>query len=157
MDVIAHDLFAQSHPGYEPFSWGGIEDVFSKADVVSLHTPLTKESRGLVNKALLARMKPTAMLINAARGELVKAEDLAEALNHRQIACAALDVVEVEPIPADNPLLRARNVIITPHMAWASLEARRRMVHLTAENIRAFIAKNPQNVVNGTFLKTCNG
>ncbi len=155
MEVVACDVFPGSHPGYEPFSWGGIEEVFKKGDVVSLHTPLTKENRGLVDKALLARMKPTAVLINAARGELINTDDLAEALNNRIIACAALDVVEVEPIPADNPLLSARNIIMTPHMAWASLEARRRMVHITAENIRAFIAKNLQNVVNKTFLEYC--
>jgi glycerate dehydrogenase len=156
MDVVAYDVFPGPHPGYEPFSWVGIEEAFSKADFVSLHAPLTKDNKRFVDNALLARMKPTAVLINAARGELVNPDDLAQALNNGEIACAALDVAEVEPIPADNPLLRARNTIMTPHMAWASLEARRRMVHITAENIRAFIAKDPQNVVNKTFLETRN-
>ena len=156
MDVVAYDVFPGPHPGYEPFSWVGIEEAFSKADFVSLHAPLTKDNKRFVDKALLARMKPTAVLINAARGELVNPDDLAQALNDGGIACATLDVAEVEPIPADNPLLSARNTIMTPHMAWASLEARRRMVHITAENIRAFIAKDPQNVVNKTFLETRN-
>jgi glycerate dehydrogenase len=153
MEVLAYDVVPGAHPGYEPFSWVGFEEAFSRADVVSLHAPLTKENTGFVDKSLLARMKPTAVLINAARGELINANDLAWALSRRLIACAALDVAEAEPIPADNPLLSAPNAIMTPHIAWSTLAARRRMVRITAENIRAFIAKEPQNVVNKTFLE----
>lgn len=154
MEVIAHDILSGSHPGYEPFSMAGIEELFSRADVVSLHTPLTKTNKGFVNKRLLARMKPTAFLINAARGELVNPHALAEALNRGKIAGAAIDVVEREPILPEHPLLGARNLIMTPHMAWATLEARRRMIRLTAENIKAFLKGDPQNVVNNAFLDT---
>jgi glycerate dehydrogenase len=93
-------------------------------------------------------MKPNAFIINAARGPLIRENDLADALNRGAIAGAALDVVSTEPIRADNPLLRAKNCIITPHIAWASLEARRRLMKTTAENIGAFLEGKPQNVVN---------
>lgn len=154
MEILAHDIHTGTHPGYEPFCRVGIDELFGRADVVSLHTPLTSENKGFVGKALLAKMKSTAVLINAARGELVNTHDLAEALNNGEIAGAAIDVVENEPISPENPLLSARNIIITPHMAWSSLEARRRMIRITAENIKAFIDKKPQNVVNNTFLKS---
>ncbi len=118
------------------------------ADVVTLHCPLTPENTGFVNKEFLSHMKPSAFLLNAARGALVAEQDLADALNEGKIAGAAIDVVSVEPIKADNPLLQAKNCIITPHIAWVSIEARRRLMHATAENVRAFLAGKPINVVN---------
>lgn len=121
--------------------------LFSQADAVSLHCPQTPETVGLVNARRLGLMKPTAFLINTARGGLVVERDLADALNDGRIAGAAVDVVAVEPIRADNPLLTARNIIITPHMAWAGLAARRRLMAITAENIRAFQHGKPINVV----------
>ncbi len=125
-----------------------IRTVFSEADVVSLHCPQTPETTGLVNADRLGLMRPGAFLINTARGGLVVERDLADALNHDRIAGAAVDVVAVEPIRADNPLLQAKNIIITPHMAWASLAARKRLMAVTAENIRAFQHGKPVNVVN---------
>ncbi|HPD28679.1 MAG TPA: D-2-hydroxyacid dehydrogenase [Phycisphaerae bacterium] len=122
--------------------------VFSQADVVSLHCPQTSETAGLVNAERLGLMKSTAFLINTARGGLVVERDLADALNKGRIAGAAVDVVAVEPIREDNPLLTARNIIITPHMAWAGLAARKRLMAVTAENIRAFQRGKPVNVVN---------
>ncbi len=122
--------------------------VVSRADVVTLHCPLTADNTGLVNREFLARLKPTAFLINTARGVLVVEQDLADALNAGKLAGAAMDVVSAEPIKPDNPLLQARNCLITPHMAWASLAARRRLMQTTAENIRAFQAGKPVNVVN---------
>jgi glycerate dehydrogenase len=110
---------------------------------------LTPDNEGLVNRELLARMQPGAFLVNTARGPLVNEYDLAEALNSGQIAGAACDVVSSEPIAADNPLLGARNIILTPHIAWATLEARTRLMQMTAENIRAFLNGAPINVVNG--------
>jgi len=154
MEVVAHDIHEGPPPGYEPFSRAGIEALFRRADVVSLHTPLTQDNRGFVDKRLLALMKPGAMLINAARGELVNTRDLAEALRSGGLACAALDVVEQEPVAPDNPLLGAPNVIMTPHMAWSTNEARLRMIRITAENVKAFIGGAPQNLVNAAFLKT---
>ena len=139
----------QSHgldfPGFE---WRTMEEVFAEADVVSLHIPQTKETFGFVNQSLLEKMKPTAILINTARGGLVNEPDLANALNTDQIAGACIDVVSAEPIGADNPLLTARNCQITPHIAWAAIEARRRLMQTTADNIGAFIAGTPLNVVN---------
>src|SRR5262249_44064230 len=119
-----------------------------EADVISLHCPLTPQTEGLINKHFINRMKPEAFLINTARGQLVNEPDLAEALNTGRIAGAALDVVSVEPIRDDNPMLRAKNCMLTPHMAWATLAARQRMMHTTAENIRAIQAGKPMNVVN---------
>ena len=109
---------------------------------------MTPENTGMVNKSLLERMKPTAYLINTSRGPLVKDADLAEALQKHKIAGAAVDVVTTEPIPSDNPLLKAPNITITPHVAWAALAARQRLMKTTAENVAAFIAGKPIHVVN---------
>ncbi|MDO8521988.1 MAG: D-2-hydroxyacid dehydrogenase [bacterium] len=125
-----------------------VREVVAQADVVTFHCPLTDANKGIVNRELLSLMKPTAFLINAARGGLVVEQDLADALNAGTIAGAAVDVVSVEPIKADNPLLKAKNCIITPHIAWASLAARQRLMQSTAENIRAFQSGKPVNVIN---------
>ena len=148
MNVIANDTFQANPPSYGNFSWGSIEDVFSKSDVVSLHCNLTNENKGMVNKALLGRMKKDAVLINTSRGPLVNEADLAEALKNGQLACAALDVVSEEPIKPTNPLLNAPNCILTPHIAWGTLAARKRLMQTTAENIAAFQKGKPINVVN---------
>lgn len=148
MKVSAADIIRDEMPGYEPFSWADIDEIFATSDVVSLHCPQTPDNVGMVNRELLGRMKKSAFLINTSRGGLIVEEDLAEALNAQKIAGAALDVVSTEPIKPDNPLLKARNCIITPHIAWASLDARRRLMKATAENISAFIAGAPVNVVS---------
>jgi glycerate dehydrogenase len=122
--------------------------LFSQADVVSLHCPQTPETTGLVNAERLGLMRPHAFVINTSRGGLVIERDLADALNSSQIAGAAVDVASIEPIRADNPLVTARNIIITPHMAWAGLAARKRLMAVTAENIRTFQRGKPINVVN---------
>jgi len=124
-----------------------LDTLFREADVVSLHCPLTPQNAGMVDAARLARMKPSAYLLNTARGGLVRDADLAEALNGGQIAGAGLDVLSVEPPPPDNPLLRARNCVITPHVAWATRAARERLVRAAAGNIRAFLDGKPVNVV----------
>jgi glycerate dehydrogenase len=147
MKVLANDPFHGNEPSY-PFAWREVPELFAEADVVTLHCNLTPANTGIVDAALLARMKPSAYLINAARGPLVRDADLAAALEAGTIAGAALDVVSVEPPANDTPLLRAPNLTLTPHIAWATLAARRRMVRITAENISAFIAGNPINVVN---------
>jgi glycerate dehydrogenase len=125
-----------------------LDRLFQESDVVSLHCPLTPDTKELVNAARLGQMKPTAYLINTARGGLVNEADLAAALNAGQIAGAGLDVLSVEPPPATNPLLMARNCVITPHIAWATRAARRRLVAITAANIAAFLDNAPRNVVN---------
>jgi len=148
MEVLAADVSRAEPPPYGPFAWADVAELFAAADVVSLHCPQTPRTAGMVNAELLARMKPSAFLINTSRGGLVVEADLAEALNAGRIAAAAVDVVSAEPIAPDNPLLTAKNCIVTPHIAWASLEARRRMMAVTAENVAAFLAGRPINVVS---------
>jgi glycerate dehydrogenase len=148
MAVIAADPLAGAAPGYQPFTWADIPTVFATADVVSLHCPLTDTNAHFVDRQLLSRMKASAFLINTARGQVVDEQALANALNAGRLAGAGLDVVEAEPMRADNPLLRARNCIITPHMAWASLAARQRLMAATVANVKAFLSGDPMNVVN---------
>ena len=123
------------------------ETLFAQSDVVSLHCPATPDTIGFVNQALLSRMKPTAWLINTSRGSLLNETDVADALNTGVIAGVGLDVLAVEPPKADNPLLTATNCLITPHVAWASFEARQRLMVLVADNVRAFLDGTPKNVV----------
>lgn len=123
-------------------------DAAKVADVVSLHCPLTDATKNLVNREFLQSMKKSAFLINTSRGPLVNEQDLADALNSGVIAGAGVDVVSSEPMKADNPLLKAKNLIITPHIAWCALEARQRLRDVTVNNIKAFIAGSPINVVN---------
>jgi len=125
-----------------------LERVLGTSDVVTLHCPLTPDTRELVNAGTLALMKPTALLINTSRGLLVNEGDLAAALNAGRIAGAALDVLSTEPPPADNPLLTAKNCLITPHQAWGALGARVRLLGTAVANIQAFLAGRPVNVVN---------
>ncbi len=125
-----------------------LDDLFRSADVVTLHCPLTPETRGLIDATRLASMRPTALLINAGRGALVVESDLAQALNRGVIAGAALDVLDVEPPPANSPAFSAKNCVITPHIAWTTLAARRRAMQITADNVRAILRGTPQNVVN---------
>lgn len=124
------------------------EEVFKNADFVTLHCPLNEQSKLMINEKSLALFKPTAYLINTARGGLIDENALAVALNSGKIAGAALDVLTSEPPKADNPLIHAKNCIITPHMAWASLEARVRLLHATEDNVRAFLQNAPINKVN---------
>jgi glycerate dehydrogenase len=125
-----------------------LETLFRQSDVVSLHCPLTTQTKNLVNKATLALLKPTAFVLNTSRGPLIDEQALAEALNAGQIAGAAVDVLSVEPPPADNPLLRAKNCIVTPHFAWATRAARSRLMQIAVANIRAFLNGKLENVVN---------
>jgi len=128
-----------------------LDELFASSDVVSLHCPLTEGpggTRGLINAERLAKMKRSAILINTGRGPLIDEPALAAALRAGQIAGAGLDVLSAEPPPADNPLLTAPNCVITPHVAWASVEARRRLMATAAENLRRFLAGSPVNVVN---------
>jgi len=149
MEVLAHNPRHRIAPEGVPVQWLELDELFRRADVVTLHCPLTAQNEGLVNSALLGLMPSHALLVNTSRGALIKEQDLADALNSGAIAGAALDVTVREPIASDNPLLTARNCIITPHIAWATLSARRRLMATTARNIAAYLAAAPQNVVNG--------
>lgn len=125
----------------------GIDELFRECDVVSLHCPLTDDTRELVNAARLSTMKPTAILINTGRGPLVNEQDLADALNNGVIAAAGLDVLSTEPPCKDNPLLTARNCYITPHIAWATKEARIRLMDIAVTNLKGYIKGNIVNNV----------
>jgi glycerate dehydrogenase len=125
-----------------------LETLFRNSDVISLHCPLTPETRNLVNAERIEWMKPTAFLLNTSRGPLIDEAAFADALNRGRIAGAGLDVLAVEPPLETNPLLKAKNCFITPHIAWATRAARARLMHAAVENVRAFTAGNPSNVVN---------
>ena len=146
MRVLVHSRTQRALPA--GCTWCGFETLFETADVVSLHCPLTDETRGIVSASVLARMKPTALLINTARGALVDENALADALNSGRLAGAGLDVMAEEPPRPDHPLLTAKNCLITPHIAWASREARLRLIDAVAGNLRAFLAGQPVNVVS---------
>jgi glycerate dehydrogenase len=149
MQVLCH---TRTPPAASPegIRFCDLDTVFRESDVVSLHCPLTLETEKLVNPARLALMKKTAYLINTARGGLVDDAALADALNSGKIAGAMLDVLTEEPPLPEQPLLRARNCQITPHHAWATREARQRLMNVALENLKAFLAKQPQNVVHAT-------
>ncbi|UCF73402.1 MAG: D-2-hydroxyacid dehydrogenase [Deltaproteobacteria bacterium] len=152
MEVLAFDPQQGDAPDYTPFHWKSQEDLFAEADVVSLHCPQTPDNRRFVNRDLISLMKKGAFFINAARGGLVNENDLAEALNTGRIAGAAIDVVSMEPMQSGNLLVTARNCLITPHIAWATLTARQKLMTATTENIKAFLSGSPINVVNTSYI-----
>ncbi len=146
MDVIYYNRTPKPE---ENVRYVALEELFSTSDVISLHCPLTKENTQFINNDLLRLVKPTAWIINTSRGQLINETDLADALNRDQLAGAALDVLSVEPPPASNPLLTAKNCLITPHTAWMSHEARQRILSMTEQNIAGFLKGTPVNVVSG--------
>ena len=147
MKVLVNDV-KPVEPSAPDITAVGQDELFRRSDVVSLHCPLTAETQGIINDGNLALMKQTAFLINTGRGPLVNEYDLAEALNSGRIAGAGLDVLTTEPPAADNPLITAKNCFITPHIAWATLAARTRLMKIVVDNVRAFIRGEPVNVVN---------
>ena len=128
--------------------YASLDDVLAKSDIISLHCPLTEDTQGIINQSTIGKMKDGVMIINTARGPLIVEQDLKDALETGKVAAAAIDVASVEPILADNPLLTAKNCIMTPHIAWASKESRQRLMNSTVENLEAFLGGNPINVVN---------
>lgn len=147
MKILACDESQVNPPDYPGFRWGALEQLLRESDVVSLHSPLVPETRGIINAQTLGWMKPGAFLINTARGALVIEQDLADALNAGRIAGAALDVLPVEPPAPDNPLIHAKNCIVTPHLAWATRQARSRLMRIAFENLESFLRGKLQNVV----------
>ena len=125
-----------------------LDELLTKSDYVSLHLPLTENNQEFINESSLQKMKSNAIFINTARGGLVNEKELADALNNNIIGGAALDVLSAEPPSADNPLLKAKNCLITPHIAWGSYEARQKLLNIVVENIRAYQQGEPINVVN---------
>lgn len=149
MRILAASRSHKDRPDWPEFEWSNIERLAKESDVISLHCPLTDQTRGMVNSEFLSQCKPSAILINTGRGPLIIEEDLASALASGQIRAAGLDVVSQEPINSDNPLLNVKSCFLTPHLAWATLEARQRLMATTVENIAGFLNGNLQNVVNG--------
>lgn len=148
MNVIAFNR-SRSAEGAEIAKYVELDELLPRADVISLHCPLFPETRGIINRETISKMKDGVIIINNSRGPLVVEQDLADALNSGKVYAAGLDVVSSEPISADNPLLKAKNCLITPHISWAPKESRQRIMDCTVENIRAFREGKPQNVVNG--------
>jgi glycerate dehydrogenase len=147
MKVIACD----KHPndaGKAIADYVGLDELYAKSDVIVLHCPLFPSTQGIINKHSIAKMKDKVIILNNSRGPLIVEQDLANALNAGKVYAAGLDVVSAEPIKGDNPLLKAKNCIITPHISWASRESRQRLMDIAVNNLKAFIDGNPVNVVN---------
>ena len=147
MRVIAYDSF-QSDAGRQVAEYGDLDTLLAESDVICLHCPLFPDTEGIINKDTIAKMKDGVIIINNSRGQLVVEQDLADALNSGKVYAAGLDVVSTEPIKPENPLLGAKNCIITPHISWAAKEARQRIMDITADNIKAYMDGAPVNVVN---------
>ncbi len=148
MNIIGSKRHHTDQSHRKNFRWAEVPELLAESDVVTIHSPLTAETKGLINKDTLALMKPTAYLLNTARGPIIVDQDLADALNNGVIAGAGIDVLSVEPPSADNPLFTAKNCLITPHIAWATKEARARLMAIAVDNLAAYKAGNPFNVVN---------
>ena len=148
MNVIASSRPRSDQSHRSGFAWVTLQDLLSRSDIVTIHCPLTPETAGMININNLRLMKRSAFLINTSRGPIVAEKDLADALNEGIIAGAGLDVLAVEPPPENNPLLKARNCIITPHIGWATLESRTRLMEIAVQNVSAFLTGSAINVVN---------
>lgn len=147
MNILIYDLFPKPY-GDPRVEFVSLEDLLKQSDFITLHCPLTANTKHLINKDSLKLVKPSAFIINTSRGPLIKENDLIEALQHKNIAGAALDVHDPEPPAATNPLFTMENVIMTPHIGWRRIESRQRLIELTADNIKAHIAGKEINVVN---------
>lgn len=148
MKILGADNFHSDQSHRNNFKWADIPEILSDSDVISIHAPLTSETKGLINMGNLKQMKKSSFLINTSRGPLVVEEDLAAALNQGVIAGAGLDVLAVEPPTHDNPLFKAKNCIITPHISWATKESRSRCMAIAVSNLKSFLAGKNVNVVN---------
>ena len=149
MHVIAYDARQTDEARALGVEYVELDELFARSDVLGLQMPLFPFNTGIINRENIAKMKDGVIIINNSRGQMVVEQDLADALNSGKVACAALDVVSTEPIRGDNPLLKAKNCIITPHISWAARGSRQRIMDTTVDNVRTFLAGRPQNVVNG--------
>lgn len=147
MDVIAYDG-SPTEEGRKIARYVQLDELLGRSDVIALHCPLLPDTKEIINRSSIAKMKDGVIIINNGRGPLVNERDLADALNCGKVYAAGVDVVSSEPIRSDNPLLMAKNCIITPHISWAAKESRQRIMDCTAENIRAYIEGRPINIVN---------
>ncbi len=148
MKVLAHDRYQNPELINENCRYVALEELLAESDVIALHCPLFPDTEGIINKDTIAKMKNGVIIINDSRGPLIVEQDLADALNSGKVYAAAVDVVTTEPIKGDNPLLSAKNCIITPHMAWAPKESRSRLMNIAVSNLEAFLKNEPVHVVN---------
>jgi glycerate dehydrogenase len=148
MKVLAYDEYRNPDLVCDTMAYGSLDELFSRADVVSLHCPLFESTKGIINRENIGKMKDDVIIINTSRGPLIVEEDLAEALNSGKVRAAGLDVVSTEPIREDNVLLKAKNCFITPHIAWAPLESRSRLMNIAVDNLKSFLDGKVINRVN---------
>lgn len=148
MNILAYDSYQNKELESSSLRFVELEELLTQSDAISLHCPLFESTKGIINRDTIAKMKPGVMIVNTSRGPLIVEQDLADALNSGKVAGAAVDVVSSEPIKADNPLLTAKNCLITPHIAWAPKEARQRLLDIAINNLKSYIDGNPVNVVN---------
>lgn len=147
MKVIAYDSY-QNEAAKTIGKYVDLDTLLRTSDVIALHCPLFPDTNGIINKDTIAKMKDGVIILNNSRGPLIVEEDLTEALDSGKVYAAGLDVVSTEPIKADNPLLGAKNCLITPHISWAPRESRQRLMDIAVDNLKQFLAGNPVNVVN---------
>lgn len=148
MNILAVDEYPNKSLESDTLRYTTLDDLYANADVISLHCPLFDNNKGMINQAAIAKMKPGVLILNTSRGPLINEADLAEALKSGRVAGAGVDVLSCEPPKLDNPLLSAPNCIVTPHIAWATKEARSRLMNIAVDNLAAFIKGKAQNVVN---------
>lgn len=148
MKVLAYDAFQDPALVSDTMRYAGLDELYAQSDVIALHCPLFPETKEMINKDSIAKMKDGVILLNNSRGPLICEQDLADALNSGKVYAAGLDVVSTEPILPDNPLLKAKNCFITPHISWASKESRQRLMDIACANLKSWIDGNPVNVVN---------
>lgn len=147
MTVLAYNEYKNEALNSDTFKYVELDQLYAEADVINLHCPLFDSTMGMINKASIEKMKDGVIIINTSRGPLIVEQDLADALNSGKVAAAAVDVVSTEPPKKDNPLLTAKNCIITPHIAWAPKESRQRLMNIAINNLVEFMKKTPTNVV----------
>lgn len=148
MNVLAYDEYQNKALESDRCKYASLDELLANSDAISLHCPLFPSTEGIINKDTIAKMKDGVMIVNTSRGPLIVEADLRDALNSGKVAGAAVDVVSTEPIKMDNPLLQAKNMIITPHIAWAPKESRQRLMNIAVDNLQAFVNGSPENVVN---------
>ncbi len=148
MKILAYDQYQNKELESDTLHYTTLDDLLVNSDVIALHCPLFDSTKGIINKDTIAKMKDGVIILNNSRGPLIVEQDLADALNSGKVAGAGLDVVSTEPIHGDNPLLKAKNCIITPHISWAPKESRQRLMDIAVDNLEKFLSGAPQNVVN---------